>query len=101
MAMTNLLRRINRKNWFLCNQCLMLTNHDTVKSIFYYDGQPELFMGRPMTKCPRCASTNTRSFQQIKDEGAESTIFGLERIVKKHPRSQFEVKPTPPADARP
>jgi hypothetical protein len=45
-----------------------------------------------MFKCPRCESTNTRSFLQIKREGAESTIWGLERLVKKHPRSHFEVK---------
>jgi hypothetical protein len=92
MSITGMFRRIDRKYWFLCSQCLMNTNHDTVKSVFFYNGPPELYLGRPMFKCPRCESTNTRSFLQIKREGAESTIWGLERLVKKHPRSHFEVK---------
>jgi hypothetical protein len=92
MAIASLFRRIDRKFWFICNQCLMFTSHDTLKSVFYYDGPPELYLGRPMIKCPRCDSTNTRSFLQIKNEGAESTIWGLERLVKKYPRRQFEIK---------
>ncbi|MGD0694910.1 MAG: hypothetical protein ABSB82_08645 [Terriglobia bacterium] len=63
-----------------------------MKSLFYYTGTPEFFMGRPLIKCPRCGSTNTRSFQDIKNEGAESAIWALERIARKYPRRQFEVK---------
>ncbi len=94
MGILNLFRRIDRRFWFVCSNCLMLTNHDTVKSIFYYDGPPVHYLGRPLTKCPRCDSTNTRSFQQIKNDGAESTIWGLERLAKKYPRNQFEIKGT-------
>lgn len=92
MGILSLFRRIDRNRWFLCSNCLALTSHDTMKSVFYYAGPPEVFMGRPLTKCPRCGSTNTRSFQDIKNEGAESAIWGLERIARKYPRRQFEVK---------
>ena len=51
-------------------------------------------MGRMMYPCPRCSSTNTRSFQMLKDEGSEQALFGLEGIARQHPRSTFEVKPT-------
>jgi hypothetical protein len=50
-------------------------------------------MGRMMYPCPRCSSTNTRSFQQLKEEGSEQALYGLERIARQHPRSLFEVKP--------
>jgi len=43
-----------------------------------------------MFRCPRCSSANTRSFQQFKEEGSDQALLGLERIVKQHPRSQFE-----------
>jgi hypothetical protein len=91
MGILSLFRRIDRKRWFLCSNCLTLTSHDTMKSLFYYDGAPESFLGRPLTRCPRCGSTNTRSFQDIKNDGSESALWGLERIARKHPRSQFEV----------
>ena len=101
MGIASIFRRIDRQYWFLCNQCLMLTNHDTVKSVFYYDGSPELYLGRPMTQCPRCESTNTRSFLQIKNEGAESALWGLERLVKKYPRRRFEIKRAREAHSKP
>jgi hypothetical protein len=92
MSWLGFFRRINRKHWFVCNNCMTLTGHDTVNSVFYYRGLPEVYLGRPLMKCPRCCSTNTRRFQDIKNEGAESAIWGLEQIVKKYPRSRFEVK---------
>jgi hypothetical protein len=45
-------------------------------------------------KCPRCGSTNSKSFQDLKDEGSGSALWGLENIVRKYPRRQFEVKNT-------
>ena len=62
MSIFNLLRRINRRHWFICHACLMQTNHDAVNSIFYQDTPGQDFMGRRMFPCPRCSSTNTRSF---------------------------------------
>jgi hypothetical protein len=44
--------------------------------------------------CPRCNDANTRSFQEMKDEGSESSLWGLERLARKYPRSKFIVKPT-------
>jgi len=87
-----LFRRINRDRWFVCNHCMQQTGHDTVKSVFYSEEPPALVLGRPFAKCPRCGTTNTRSFQEIKNEGSESALWGLERIVKKYPRREFEVK---------
>ncbi len=71
---------------------MMNTSHDAAKSIFYYDGPPTIQMGRTFTQCPRCEDTNAVSFQQLKDGGSESQLFGLEEVVKKHARSTFEVK---------
>lgn len=68
------------------------TGHDTPKAIFYSKDPPVFILGRAWTKCPRCGGTNTRSFQDLKNEGADSAVWGLEQIVKKYPRSQFEVK---------
>ena len=93
MSVLSRLRRVNRKNWFICHACLMQTNHDAIHSLFFQDTPGEDFMGRIMYPCPRCASTNTRSFQQLSDEGAEQVLFGLERIVRQHPRATFDVKP--------
>ena len=94
MSVLNFLKRINRRHWFVCHACMMNSNHDPVKSLFFQDTPGEDFMGRMMYPCPRCTSTNTRSFQNLKDEGSEQALFGLERIVRQHPRSTFEVKPT-------
>ncbi len=93
MGLLDLLKPIERKKWFLCYACLMQTNHQAEKSIFYYDGPASPLMGRPLYPCPRCASTNTISFAQLKAEGAKSQLWGLERIVKSNPRSMFEFKP--------
>lgn len=94
MIWMGLFRRINRKYWFVCSACMQQTSHDTVKSVFYSEDPPQLVLGRPLAQCPRCGATNTRSFQDIENEGSESALWGLERIVKKYPRSQFQVKPT-------
>lgn len=81
-----------RKFWFVCYTCMMQTGHDTEKSVFYSEGEPVLVLGRPWMRCPRCSGTNTKSFQQLRDEGANSALWGLERIVRQHRRSHFEVK---------
>jgi len=91
MGLVNTFRRIDRSRWFICHNCLMLQNHDPMKALFYYEGPGEDFKGRLMFRCPRCSSTNTRSFQQLKEEGSDQALLGLERIVKQHPRSRFEV----------
>jgi hypothetical protein len=93
MSVLNYLKRINRKHWFICHACLMQTNHDPLRSLFFHNTPGEDFLGRMMYPCPRCSSTNTRSFQQLKEEGSEQALFGLEGIVRKHPRSTFQVKP--------
>jgi hypothetical protein len=89
----SLFRRIDRKYWFVCSACMQQTAHDTLKSVFYSEDPPVLVLGRPFAKCPRCGSTNTRSFQEIGKDGAESALWGLERAVKRYPRRQFIVKP--------
>lgn len=93
MSVLNLLKIINRKHWFICHACLMNNNHDARNAIFYQNTPGEDFMGRMMFPCPRCANTNTRSFAQLKREGSEQALFGLEQIVREHPRSAFTVKP--------
>jgi hypothetical protein len=93
MSFLNALRKIDRRHWFVCHDCLMQTNHEPLKSLFYSEEPGEDFMGRTLHRCPRCSSTNTRSFQQLKEEGSEQALFGLERIVREHPRRLFEVKP--------
>jgi hypothetical protein len=92
MSVLNFLRRIDRRHWFICHSCLVQTNHDPERSLFFQDTPGEDFMGRMMFPCPRCASTNTRSFQQLKDEGSNQALFGLERVARRHPRSVFEIK---------
>lgn len=92
MGILDRLLNRDRKYLFLCHACLQHTNHETVQSIFYYPGPPADAMGRSVTPCPRCQSTNTVSFQQLHDEGSEAQLWGLERLVKKHFRSQFEIK---------
>ena len=82
----------DRKFWFVCYTCMMQTSHDTVKSVFYSEQPPVEILGRAWQRCPRCGATNTKSFQQLKDEGSDSALWGLERIVKKYPRSQFEAQ---------
>ncbi len=91
MGLLNIFKLINRDQWFLCYECLMQSGNDSTKSIFHSRAPKVLILNRPLQKCPRCGSVNTKSFQELKDEHKDSTLFGLERIVKKHPRGQFEL----------
>ena len=93
MGLLDRLKTKKRQRWFVCHTCMMQTNHDALRSVFYYDGAPVLVLGRPLTRCPRCNETNTKSFQQLKEEGADAALWGLERLVKKYPRPQFEINP--------
>jgi hypothetical protein len=93
MSILNIFKKIDRGRWFICHNCLMHSNHDALNSIFYSEIPKTDVLGRPTMICPRCNDANTRSFQELKDEGSESTLWGLERIVRKYPRSQFIVKP--------
>jgi hypothetical protein len=92
MGILDVLRKGDRKSWFVCYNCMMITSHDAVNSIFHYAGPPVDVFGRPVTPCPRCESGNTVSFQQLKETGSEAQLWGLEQIVRQHPRSTFEVK---------
>ncbi len=100
MGLFDLFTKKNRKFWFVCYTCMMQTGHDTVKSVFYSQGPRVLILGRPWMQCPRCQGTNTKSFQELKDEGSDSALWGLEQTVKKYPRRQFEVKPPEVKKAR-
>ena len=100
MGILSFLKRIDHNQWFVCHACLMQQNHDPLKAIFYNPGPREDFMGRTMYKCPRCSGVNTRSFQQLREEGSDHALFGLERIVRSHPRHMFEVKPVETQNAR-
>ncbi|HEV3279447.1 MAG TPA: hypothetical protein VG860_21850 [Terriglobia bacterium] len=93
MGILSRLRGFDRRYWYVCYNCMMQTGHDTVNSVFYSEAPLVDVVGRPSMPCPRCASTNTKSFQTLKDEGSEAPLWGLERIVRKYPRSQFMVKP--------
>jgi hypothetical protein len=95
MGILDRLRGLDRRYWHVCYNCMMLTGHDTAKAVFYSEGPPVNVLGRLHFACPRCASTNTKSFQTLKDEGSEAPLWGLERIVREHPRSEFIVKPAP------
>lgn len=94
MSLLSLFRKIDRRYWHVCYTCMMQTGHDTAHSIFYSEGPPVLILDRPWMQCPRCGGTNTKSFEQLKDEGSEPALWGLERIAKQYPRSQFELKGT-------
>ncbi len=97
MGLLSAFRKIDREHWFVCSTCMTQSGHDELKSVFYSEAERVLILGRPWMKCPRCGGTSTRSFQEIKDNGSESALWGLERIVKKYPRQQFEV---PAAEAK-
>lgn len=86
------LRRLDRRYWHVCYNCMMQTGHDTAHSIFYSEGPPVLVLGRPWMECPRCGNTNTKSFQALKDEGAEAPLWGLEQTVRQYPKSRFVIK---------
>lgn len=87
-------KRINRNFWYICHNCLLHNNHDALNSIFYSESPKSDVLGRPTMICPRCNDANTHSFRELKEAGSESALWGLERLVKKHPRSQFVVKGT-------
>jgi hypothetical protein len=93
MGILDRLRGIERRYWYVCYNCMMYTGHDVVNSVFYSEAPLTPVLGRPLMPCPRCASTNTKSFQNLKDEGSEAPLWGLEQTVRKYPRSQFVVKP--------
>lgn len=88
-------RRLERTSWFICYNCLGRNAHKAVEAIFSYSGPPEMINGRGWVKCPRCDNINTRSFQQLKDEGSDPQLWGLEQIVRSQPRERFPVKPPP------
>jgi hypothetical protein len=98
MAVLEHLVKRDRTHWFVCYTCMTQTGHDTLQSVFYSTEPPVLILGRPWQQCPRCSATNTKSFQELKNEGSENALFGLERIVRKYPRSRFEVKAKERAD---
>ncbi|HET9177226.1 MAG TPA: hypothetical protein VFQ24_02580 [Terriglobia bacterium] len=93
MSILTILKKIDRNCWFICHNCMMQNDHDALRSIFYSKDPKVNVLGRPTMICPRCNDGNTRSFQELKDTRAESSLWGLERLVRKHPRSQFIVKP--------
>lgn len=95
MGLLGLFRRIDRRFWHICYECLKNNGNIAEEAIFYYDGPPEEHLGRPVVRCPRCSAVNTRSFQFLKDTAEDAALFGLERIVKKNPRERFAVKPPP------
>ena len=76
MSILSIFRKIDRNRWFVCHNCMMHTDHDAVKSIFYSDSPKVNVVGRPTMICPRCSDANTRSFQELKDEGSESSLWG-------------------------
>lgn len=91
MGLLNHLRKINREHWFICYTCMGDSGHEETKSVFHSLAPKVLVVGRPWQQCPRCGGTNTKSFTDLKNEGMDSALWGLERIVKKNPRSVFEV----------
>jgi hypothetical protein len=91
MSFLRMFQKIDRSRWYVCHTCLGNTSHCAEKSIFYMEAAPVNVMGRLVMPCPRCNDTNTRSFQQMKEEGSDAALWGLERIVKKNPRDMFEV----------
>ncbi len=94
MGILDRLLRKDRQFWFVCYTCMQQNSHDAVKAIYYSQEPPHLVLGRPLSQCPRCNGTNTKSFQQLKEEGvgSEAALWGLEQLIKQHPRSLFEVK---------
>jgi hypothetical protein len=94
MGILERLLKADRKFWYVCYACMQQTGHDTAKAVFYSQGPPVAVLGRLLMQCPRCGSTNTKSFQDLKNEGSGSALWGLESVVRKYPRRQFEVKST-------
>ncbi len=98
MGLLSLFRRLNRKVWHYCYECVKHmsaeSEPDAAKAIFYDADAPEVIDGRSHHRCPRCNDLNTISFQYLKDTRQDSVLFGLEQIAKDHPQSLFEVKRT-------
>ena len=93
MGFWNRFRRLERAHWHVCYECLRNHGNRSEEAIFFDDGPPRAeFMGRQHYPCPRCQSLNTRSFRVLKRED-ENALWGLERIVRSHPRERFQVKP--------
>jgi hypothetical protein len=95
MAVWELFKKIDRKHWFICYTCLGNTSHDETKSIFHSLEPKVDVVGRLWQRCPRCGGTNTKSFAELKTEGQDSALWGLERTVKKHPRNLFDSRDHP------
>lgn len=94
MSILSIFRKIDRNRWFVCHNCMLHNDHDALNSIFYSDSPRVNVVGRPTMICPRCNDANTRSFQELKEEGSESSLWGLERLARKYPRRQFIVRPS-------
>ena len=96
MGLLSLFRRVNRKAFFLCYECMKQMGResepDAAKAIFYDDSDPEVIDGRSHYRCPRCRDLNTISFQHLRETRQDTQLFGLEQIVKKSPQSVFEIK---------
>ena len=92
MGLLSFFRKLDREHWFICYKCLGDSNHDELKSVFHSLAPKVLVVGRSWQQCPRCGSTNTKSFAELKEERQDSALWGLERIVKKNPRRLFEVE---------
>jgi hypothetical protein len=95
MGIIDKLRGLDRAKWFVCYDCMGRESQRPENAIFFYDGAPHVQHGRNWWKCPRCESINTRSFQFLKENGEDTALYGLERIVKSHPREQFLVEQKP------
>ncbi|MGH9352085.1 MAG: hypothetical protein ACRD2G_08005 [Terriglobia bacterium] len=91
MRLFSFFRKIEREHWFICYTCMGASDHEETKSVFYSLAPKVLVVGRKWQQCPRCGGTNTKSFAELKADGQDSALWGLERIVKKHPRRVFEV----------
>ncbi|MGO9275311.1 MAG: hypothetical protein ACLQOO_34590 [Terriglobia bacterium] len=85
-------KRTLRRAWHICYGCMTQNGNDTERSVFYSEGPPVLVLGRPWMPCRRCGSTNTKSLQNLKDEGSDAAFWGLEQIVRKLPRREYEFK---------
>ena len=98
MGILSIFRRVNRKAFFLCYECMthmsLESEPEAAKAIFFDNGEPEMIDGRSHYRCPRCQAINTVSFQYLKETQQSSQLFGLEQIVKNNPQSFFEVKPS-------
>jgi hypothetical protein len=75
MGILDVLRKGDRKSWFVCYSCMLLTSHDAVKSIFYYTGPPVDVFGRPVTPC-RAARAAIRFLFSILRRRARKPSFG-------------------------